>query len=140
SGLAIRARDGVISACRALGRGREPRSLPRRSAALRERWVMGPERQWIGAPHLFPGSGPRPLWPHERRPLRLTIPGIPRTKKNSGRIVPRGGRHIILPSEAWAAWCKTAAPQIKAVLRGIGLPPIDYPVNCAALFYRDALR
>lgn len=72
--------------------------------------------------------------------LRLTIEGKPRTKKNSGRIVPRGSRHIILPSEAWEVWCKLRAPQIKAALSSGGLAPIDYPVNCAALFYRDALR
>lgn len=68
------------------------------------------------------------------------LPGKPRTKKNSGRIVPRGGHHIILPSEAWAGWCKAVAPQIRAVLSRKGITPIDYPVNCAALFYRDALR
>lgn len=76
----------------------------------------------------------------ERKPLSLHLPGKPRTKKNSGRIVPRGGRHIILPSEAWQEWCDGLAPAIRAALRAKGVTPIDYPVNCAALFYRDALR
>lgn len=81
-----------------------------------------------------------PLFAARRRPLQLVLPGKPRTKKNSGRIVPFGNRHIILPSEAWAAWCKAVAPQIRAVLLRKGISPIDYPVNCAALFYRDAER
>jgi hypothetical protein len=72
--------------------------------------------------------------------LALTIWGVPRTKKNSGRIVPRGRRHIILPSEAWETWCKQVVPQIRQALAGAGMQPIAHPVNCRALFYRDALR
>lgn len=74
------------------------------------------------------------------RPLRLVVPGIPRTKKNSGRIVPRGGRHILLPSEAWQLWCDAVAPLLRSSMLRSGLAPIAEPVNCAALFYRDALR
>jgi hypothetical protein len=73
-------------------------------------------------------------------PLRFTLYGKPRTKKNSGRIVPRGRRHVILPSEAWQEWCDAVAPKLRALLASIGRVPIDYPVNCAALFYRDADR
>ena len=72
--------------------------------------------------------------------LRLIVPGPPRTKKNSGRIVPRGGRHIILPSEAWQTWCNAVVPQLRAALARSGVRPIERPVNCAALFYRDAAR
>lgn len=72
--------------------------------------------------------------------VRLVIPGIPRTKKNSQRVVPRGGRHIPLPSEAWEAWAKQAVPKLKAWALRQKLQPIAHPVNCAALFYRDALR
>ena len=74
------------------------------------------------------------------RELRLTVPGRPRTKKNSGRIVPRGRRHIILPSEAWQTWCDAVVPQLRAALQRAGVRPIEHPVNCAALFYRDADR
>lgn len=72
--------------------------------------------------------------------LRLTIPGIPRTKKNSQRVVPRGRRHIPLPSKAWADWAADAAPKIEAWAQRMKLAPLAYPVNCAAVFYRDALR
>lgn len=72
--------------------------------------------------------------------LTLTIPGIPRTKKNSGRIVPIGGRHILLPSEAWQTWADAVVPAIKAWATRQRLQPISRPVNCAAVFFRDALR
>ena len=72
--------------------------------------------------------------------IRITIPGIPRTKKNSGRIVPREGRHILLPSEAWQTWADSVVPSIRAWAQRVKLVPLAYPVNCAALFYRDALR
>lgn len=74
------------------------------------------------------------------RPLRLALPGKPRTKKNSGRIVPRGRHHIILPSEAWTKWSKSVAPLLRASMAKAGLKPIAEPVNCAARFYRDAER
>ena len=73
-------------------------------------------------------------------PLHLTLYGIPRTKKNSGRIVPRGGAHTILPSKAWSSWCKAVAPALSESLARAGIAPISEPVNCRALFYRDALR
>lgn len=73
-------------------------------------------------------------------PLRLVLNGAPRTKKNHGRIVPRGGAHIMLPSKQWEAWCKQLAPQLRASLESRGIAPITRSVNCRALFYRDALR
>ena len=72
--------------------------------------------------------------------VRLTLPGIPRTKKNSGRIVPQGKRHIILPSKAWEDWAAALVPGIRRWAAANKLAPIDFPVNCAAIFYRDALR
>lgn len=72
--------------------------------------------------------------------LRLTLPGIPRTKKNSQRIVPRGKHHIPLPSEAWKTWAAALVPKLKAWMAQNRQQPIAHPVNCRALFYRDALR
>jgi hypothetical protein len=82
----------------------------------------------------------RPLFDSQLWPLRLVLPGAPRTKKNHGRIVPRGRRRILLPSEAWQSWCDALAPQLSAAMQRQGLSPIDRPVNCRALFYRDADR
>lgn len=73
-------------------------------------------------------------------PLRLTIPGKPRTKKNSSRITGRGTHPRLLPSKAWQEWADAVVPQIKAWRERQGLQPIAVDVNCAALFYRDALR
>lgn len=73
--------------------------------------------------------------------LRLTIPGIPRTKKNSPRIVrSRTGRPCPLPSAAWCAWADAVSPRIRSALASAGMAPIAYPVNCRAIFYRDANR
>lgn len=72
--------------------------------------------------------------------LALTIYGTPRTKKNSGRIVPRGERNILLPSAAWSDWAAAVAPKLQAWVAAQKLVPIAQPMNCAAIFYRDALR
>lgn len=72
--------------------------------------------------------------------IRLTIPGIPRTKKNSQRVVPRGGRHIPLPSKAWEEWAADAVPKLQFWAQQMRLAPLARPLNCAALFYRDANR
>ncbi len=72
--------------------------------------------------------------------VAFVIHGAPRTKKNSGRLIT--GRIIvgtrfrrrsptILPSRAWENWKNTA------LVAGVTGPPIDYPVNCNAAFYRD---
>ena len=74
-------------------------------------------------------------------PVSLLIPGVPRTKKNSGRIVQIGGKPRLLPSAAWEKWAKTAIPRARGVFLAAGQrEPIAYPVNCRATFYRDALR
>jgi hypothetical protein len=67
-------------------------------------------------------------------PLRLTINGAPRTKKNHGRRVwsHRQQRAVHVPSEAYEAWVANALPQLIDTPR---LP--DAPYNCRALFYRD---
>lgn len=76
---------------------------------------------------------------HADSMITLTIPGAPRTKKNSGRIVHAGGLRL-LPSKAWEQWANQVSPMLRAWALRSRLQPITYPVNCAALFYRDALR
>lgn len=80
--------------------------------------------------------------------LRLILPGIPRTKKTSNRVFHigqkcracnRGSRAVVQPSEAWTTWCDSLVRQVAPVLP-ITWHPIDFPVNCLALFYRDAER
>ncbi len=46
-----------------------------------------------------------------------------------------------MPSHAYTAWEQHAGLQIAVLKRKIGdLLPITVPVNCRAIFYRDALR
>jgi hypothetical protein len=71
-------------------------------------------------------------------PIRLVIYGAPRTKKNSNRLVTAGGRQRVLPSAAWKGWAASARLEYQAKL--FPLRGVAYPVNCCALFYRDAER
>lgn len=82
------------------------------------------------------------------RELRLILPSAPRTKKTSNRIFflgrrcpacARGAHAKVMPSEAWENWCNRLVPQIKTALPP-GWKPIDFAVNCAALFYQDVDR
>jgi len=77
--------------------------------------------------------------------VNLTLPGSPRTKKTSNRIVrfARFGReHVkIMPSEAYIVWEQhilTLASDIKRGLAGVTLP-IDAPVAIEATVYRQQL-
>ena len=92
--------------------------------------------------------------------MKLTIIAInrdgsiepPRTKKTSPRIVPGLKHPILLPSAAYCKWEKAAirsllgagiigrAPGEKPIYGPRYREPIDCPVNCRALIYRDALR
>lgn len=79
--------------------------------------------------------------PHGRLCYRFTLPGCT-TKKTSNRIirVKRHGKEVpmILPAQKWLAWrelCRgyvTTKPQLTLALSA--------PVNCRALFYRQANR
>ncbi len=62
--------------------------------------------------------------------VKFTVPIAPVTKKNSQRIVVRGGRPIILPSEKYKEYEDAALWYIPK--RG---DPIDFPVNIKCLFY-----
>jgi len=87
--------------------------------------------------------------------LALVIPGPPRTKKNSLRRVMAGDQLKTAPSVAWCAWCDRVAPLLCLVMQRLACGqdraecggavacgqqrgPIDFAVNCRALFYRDA--
>jgi hypothetical protein len=92
----------------------------------------------------------------------------PRTKKNSPQVIPNAKRAdgspfvVLAPSEAYREWHRAAIHELmnkglvtktveKRIVRGKEKRittyayrpgchwPIDYPVNCRALFYRQAL-
>lgn len=76
--------------------------------------------------------------------LTLTLPGPPRTKKTSNRLVKAGARHRVLPSKAWETWRDACyAHTLQRLVRSRRIESqhaIAYPVNVAAVFYRDAAR
>lgn len=65
----------------------------------------------------------------------FTIPIAPITKKNSQRIVIRGGKPCILPSEKYKEYEEAALWLIPK--RGT---PIDFPVNVKCIFYMPTNR
>lgn len=80
--------------------------------------------------------------------MTFVIYGPPRTKKTSQRIIGSGpkcgacgkrtGRPFLLPSEENVAWAKVAVAQLRTQLAGRA--PLEIPVNCRALIFRDANR
>lgn len=60
----------------------------------------------------------------------ITIYGIPRSKKNSSRVVMCGRYPKILPSKAFEEYEKACKPYVPAL-------GINYPVNIEAVFYMD---
>ena len=76
--------------------------------------------------------------------IQFTLSGAPRTKKNHGRRIWRGGRAFHVPSEAHEHWHKAACRQawvIREELRQAGVElPICGDVHVRAIFYRDAKR
>lgn len=65
--------------------------------------------------------------------IKITIPIVPVTKKNSSQIVMAGRRPMIIPSKKYREYEKQA---------GIFLKPlqIDYPVNVKCTFYMQTKR
>lgn len=55
----------------------------------------------------------------------ITIPGCPRTKKNSNRLIRTGGRTRILPSKIFMDYQKHCEPYIKSINPAT---PIDFGV------------
>lgn len=67
--------------------------------------------------------------------IRLVIPGAPRTKKTSNRVVRCGGFTKVLPSKAHEDWFRSAMVAV-----WFKQPPITGPVRVSATFFRDADR
>jgi Holliday junction resolvase RusA-like endonuclease len=65
--------------------------------------------------------------------VNITIPLPPVTKKNHGRIVQRGGRPMLLPSEQFERYQEAAG----WYLRPLG---VSEPVNVRCLFYMPTRR
>lgn len=61
--------------------------------------------------------------------------GAPRTKKNHGKVIQRGGRKFHVQSDAYQAWNLKAILDLK---RQCDLPPFVVPINLRATFYRHA--
>ena len=61
---------------------------------------------------------------------KFTVPIAPVTKKNSQRIILRGGRPMILPSEKYKEYESIAVWYIPKMGE-----PIDFPVNVKCIFY-----
>ena len=87
--------------------------------------------------------------------ITFVLPVTPRTKKNHGSVIKRGGRKFHIPSEAYSTmeslvseWAKTSLATDAnklPVLDGskairAALLCLAQPLNCAAIFYRDANR
>lgn len=71
--------------------------------------------------------------------ISFTLLGAPRTKKNHGVIAMRG-KPRLLPSLQYAAWDRLAQQQLARLRSRAFKFPISVPVNCRAIFFRDAAR
>ncbi|HIS83974.1 MAG TPA: RusA family crossover junction endodeoxyribonuclease [Candidatus Faecivicinus avistercoris] len=69
-------------------------------------------------------------------PLRIWIPGDPRTKKNSQQIRRRGDRHWIAPSDAYRQYAADCVLQIPSIAR----LHIDKPVNVQCVYHMATRR
>ena len=68
--------------------------------------------------------------------LKITIPGDPRTKKNSGQLIRHpNGRAYILPSKAFREYEEKAGWYIHCRSE-----MIDYPVDVAVRYYMETRR
>ena len=69
--------------------------------------------------------------------MRIVIELVPRTKKNSQRILTnrRTGRSFVAPSEAYKLFEAAAGAYIKRPNE-----PIDYPVNVKCIYYMPTRR
>lgn len=81
--------------------------------------------------------------------ITFVLPVTPRTKKNSRVHAKVRGRTVPLPSDAYremeagiVAWCAAQNVRFSVVtlLAKLQALRLAQPLNCAAIFYRDALR
>lgn len=114
-------------------------------------WRYGPQgperRREVTAPLLAPLIEPRVV--------RLTLLAVnkegeilgPVTKKNSPVLIPRQKFPTLVPSPQYRAWESACLRSLKVagIIRHHGdqwiwlhSQAIDYPVNCCAVFYREA--
>lgn len=78
--------------------------------------------------------------------ITFVLPVVPRTKKNHGSVIKRGKRKFHIPSEAYTTmesqvveWARqNVRPGLASTL--YSCQPLAQPLNCAAIFYRDANR
>jgi len=82
-----------------------------------------------------------PLGPSLSLPFSTVIPGAPRTKKNHGKRIKRGNRIYNVASDAYTAWNAMAVASLRRDIASLAgaRRPITVPVNCRALFFREAL-
>jgi Holliday junction resolvase RusA-like endonuclease len=66
--------------------------------------------------------------------IKFTIPVAPVTKKNHSRIIHRGSKHLLLPSEQYERYEKEAG---WFIVRNCN---IDYKINVKALYYMNTKR
>lgn len=73
--------------------------------------------------------------------LTLILLGAPRTKKNHGRVIKRGARKFHVQSEAYESWNDSVQKQLAMFRASTDWKlPLRCPLNCRALFMRDAER
>lgn len=93
---------------------------------------------------------PKPAPAFTLRPgesITFVLPVVSRTKKNHGSVIKRGTRKFHIPSEAYTtmegkivAWAQTALTMNHGKAIFARCLHFAQPLNCAAIFYRDANR
>ena len=68
--------------------------------------------------------------------MLITLPGEPRTKKNSGRIVMAGGKPMLLPSKQYKEYREVCLWRIPAWQKA----RIAEPVNVCCVYYMKTKR
>lgn len=78
--------------------------------------------------------------------VAVTVLGAPRTKKTHNQLWRVKGKVRVAPSRAWLLWIATArirwrsAHHPETIWARSARPLLDWPVNCQAIFFRDANR